>query len=295
MSSPLDAGPVVLLPIAVRAYVTTNDHTASTPRTGRQLPGPSETTLTFDTETTTDYTQRLRFGAYQVRTGTELREHGIFYEPTAVTRREKPILRDYASEHGLRLLTREEFIEWVFFGIGYNHRASIVGFNLPFDLSRLAIGHDSARGEMKGGFSLLLSRKPWWPRIQVKHLSRRAALIRFTARAQQRATRSQRKRGDRMSVRRGFFVDVKTLASALTSESFSLATLAEYLRLPRGKLNTEEHGGRVTHEYVAYALRDVEVTWNCFIALKARYENHGLSNDADASHLQRGESGEGVP
>ena len=41
----------------------------------------------------------------------------------------------------------------------YDLRASIVGFNLPFDISRLAIKHGSARGKaMRGGFTFKLSR-----------------------------------------------------------------------------------------------------------------------------------------
>ena len=36
-------------------------------------------------------------------------------------------------------MTRDEFIEDVFFGQAYAFRATIIGFNLPFDLARLAI------------------------------------------------------------------------------------------------------------------------------------------------------------
>ena len=51
-----------------------------------------------------------------------------------------------------------EFIENVFFRIGYELRALIIGFNLPFDISRLAINHGPSRGRvMKGGFSFQLS------------------------------------------------------------------------------------------------------------------------------------------
>lgn len=45
----------------------------------------------------------------------------------------------------VRLLTREAFVEEVFFGSGHDVGAQIVGFNLPFDLSRLAIDHYGAR------------------------------------------------------------------------------------------------------------------------------------------------------
>src|SRR5271166_2628341 len=85
-----------------------------------------------------------------------------------------------ASSDGvrIRLLTRTEFVNDVFYGSGYAVGAQIVGFNLPYDLSRLAIRHASARRSMRGGFSLTLSED--WPPVAVKHLSQRAALIRFT-------------------------------------------------------------------------------------------------------------------
>lgn len=267
--------------IAVRAYVVADDTEKRGRRITRKLPDPPSTTLIFDTETTTDPAQCLRCGSYQVRRDGGPSEVGIFYEPEALTKNETAILVAYAATHGLTLLTAVEFVEEVFFPAGYDDRASIVGFNLPFDLSRLADQHDSARGsEMKGGFSLRLSPDPHRPRIQVKHLSRRAALIRFTAPARQRATRWQRKRGDWMPVRRGFFVDVKTLAAVHTSQSHSLASLGDFLQTEHRKLDTDDHGKPITPEYIAYALQDVQVTWECFIALKALYERHGLSMTA---------------
>ena len=56
--------------------------------------------------------------------------------------------------------------------------AQIVGFSLPFNLSRLAIRHASARRGTRGGFSLTMSEH--WPPVALKHLSQRSALIRFT-------------------------------------------------------------------------------------------------------------------
>ena len=64
--------------------------------------------------------------------------------------------------------------------IGRDVGAQITGFNLPFDVSRLAIDHYSARGSMRGGFGLKLSEKASRPRVAIKHLSQSAAMIRFT-------------------------------------------------------------------------------------------------------------------
>ena len=49
----------------------------------KAAPQPSPWSLSFDTETTTDAGQALRFGGYQVRYEGDLREAGLFYEPVA--------------------------------------------------------------------------------------------------------------------------------------------------------------------------------------------------------------------
>src|SRR5439155_11358310 len=101
-------------------------------RKPRKRQRPSEWALVFDTETTTDACQALRFGAYQIRKGDELIEAGIFYDPEGTTEAEQLMLRDYAAKHELKLMTVTEFIENVFHGVGYDLRATSVGFNLPF-------------------------------------------------------------------------------------------------------------------------------------------------------------------
>ena len=64
-----------------------------------------------------------------------------------------------AGDNVVMLRTVDEFVDEVLYGRAYDLRASIVGFNLPFDISRLAIGHGSARGKaMRGGFTFKLSR-----------------------------------------------------------------------------------------------------------------------------------------
>ncbi|MGC2415532.1 MAG: hypothetical protein WA459_22910 [Stellaceae bacterium] len=263
------------LSIAVRAYVSLAE--AGPVRKRRPSPEPSEWILIFDTETTTDPAQRLRFGSFQVRYGDRLIKHGLFYEPTALSEREQRTLVSFGRSNELEWMTREEFVEKIFYGFDYELRATIVGFNLPFDISRLAIHHGSARRRpMRGGFSFQLSEDPRRPRVQVKHLSRRASMIRFTAPPRQRTPRGMRKHG-RVPVRRGFFVDAKTAGAALTSRSDTLASLAEFLETSSRKLSTEEHGGPLTRDYLTYAMQDVQVTWECLIELSRRYAQHGLT------------------
>jgi hypothetical protein len=163
------------LPIMVRGFVPPPP--MGPPKGGkRKAVPPSDWTLIFDCETKVDAGQNLRFGAYQVRKAAELKESGLFYDSNSLTPSELALLRRVAAERGVELRTCEEFVEKVFYGIAYDLRASIVGFNLPFDLSRLAIRHGPARGKtMKGGFTFQISNDPWKPRVQVRHLNAHAS------------------------------------------------------------------------------------------------------------------------
>ena len=267
------------LPIALRAFVDAT--TAPAPRQRHhtmQAIGPSDRVLVIDTETTTDASQQLRFGVYQLREGDPLAEAGIFYDAESLTDDELAILSAEAERLEMRLMPVAEFIEDVFYEATYEGLGTLVGFNLPFDISRLAIAHAPARGKaMRGGFSFRLSANRRWPRIQIKHLSQRAALIRFAMVAGTRAGRGMRRRRQRRAPRRGYFVDVKTAAAALTARSFSLAGLADHLAVPNRKLNTNEHGGPLTADYVAYAARDVQTTWECYVELRDRFARFGLT------------------
>ena len=296
--------PVDRLVIALRAYVR---KAPAKPRKGSKpprttLPGrvnwrdlaprttPSDWVLVFDCETRTTPDQRLRFGGYQLRYKGEISERGAFYEPDVLTEDELAILRQFIAEEELNsdgericLRTRAEFVDEVFYQSGQAVGAQIVGFNLPFDLSRLAIRHASARRSMKGGFSLTLSEN--WPPVAVKHLSQRAALIRFTG--DRPAAEEELEDGsdaetpdeteEKIGPDRGYFVDVKTLAAALTSKSHSLASLSELLKVQTPKEESDEHGGALTPEYVRYGLRDVQTTWECFDHLARRFASFGLN------------------
>jgi hypothetical protein len=270
------------MPIAVRAYALPpskpGDKAPARKRSGKPAP-PSEWTLVFDTETTVDAAQRLRVGSYQLRRGDELDEAGLFYDPATVSPAELNLLQRLCGESGNKLRTVAEFLDEVLFARAYDLRASIVGFNLPFDISRLAIKHGSARGKaMRGGFTFKLSRLWWRPAIQVRHLNARASLIQFTHPPKRREPRGQRKRKIAPRNRRGSFIDLKTIAAALLSRSFSLASLADFLKTPTRKAESGGHGKQLTAKYVGYLLQDVQVTWECYQSLRDRYALHALDD-----------------
>lgn len=164
------------LPIATRAYAAGSEFALSRSKKSRRK--PSAYTLILDTETTTDPAQRLRFGCYQVRKHGDLIDSGFFYDNGALDEREQSLLQRHASLQGVKSLPLADFIEQVFFHYTYDLGGLCVGFNLPFDLSRIASSQATAKSKaMRGGFTFLLSGNRWRPRLQIKHLRASDALL----------------------------------------------------------------------------------------------------------------------
>lgn len=281
------------LAIALRAYAVPASrlksdsglkHSTSKKKRQNSNVASSPWALVFDTETTTCPAQALRFGTYQLRNAGKLVEAGIFYDPEGVTADELELLQDHADLQGLTICSRESFVDELFYGVAYKFRATIVGFNLPFDISRLAISHGTARtpigddtSAMRGGFTFKLSVHKIFPNIRVKHLSRQAALVSFAAPMGQPDPRGVRKRGFKRGVRRGHFVDVKTIAGALLAKSFRLASLCDFLRVPNPKQEFDEFNGPITDEMIGYAMADVQATWECYSILAEQFGALGLT------------------
>jgi hypothetical protein len=261
--------------IAIRAYSEDPDRDPVGMRPPVAETDDSPWTLVFDCETTIDATQRLRFGFYQIRNGETLDQEGIFYDPSAIMAEEEALLSNYATLRHLRKITVGTFRSEVFLKYGYTRCGTVVGFNLPFDISRVALDHGPARRNMRGGFSFELSRNGEDPRVRVKHLSPKAALIDFAKPGDQETGGGMRNRGFKVSTYRGHFVDIKTAATALLSGRFSLESLARYLNTPTQKHKTDEHG-TLTPAYLDYARADVQVTWECYSELGRRYHEHAL-------------------
>lgn len=262
--------------IAVRAYTP-----RVRPPTDRRLLEPADLVLVTDTETETDHAQALLFGSYQVRRGSHLRNEGLYYGD--VTASELAILERYVEEHPsatgghLRLLTREEFVRQVFLPLAAVAEARVVGFNLPFDLSRIACGWVPARN---GGFTLWLldsvdeNGKRWpdrfKPMIRIKALDSRRNFISFAPSPQ-----LDPRYRDGKYVRRGRFLDLGTLSYTFTDRKLSLDSAAEEFGLEVRKARVEQHGV-LTEEYIDYNRRDVTVTWQLHEALMAEWERHAI-------------------
>ena len=280
--------------ILLRAYaeVPYEKHRSKAPIT-------PEWVLVFDTETTPDEAQRLRFGVYQLLQKGRLRQHGLFYDD--VKPAELETLKTEAPKHGcVEPITVSDFVHKIFLPTAFKAGGLVVGFNLPFDLSRLAIRHEAARvsraprtpeeiatgaplkdadRSMVGGFTFQLSPFDDQRFLRIKHLNSRSAFFRFAKPAQQETARSQRRRGERVQFQRGNFLDVKTLAAALTSKSHRLETLADYLGVKhKGKFT--DFARPIDPEFIDYAVNDTETTRQCFDELVRRYQKHRLGMTA---------------
>ena len=241
--------------------------------------------LVLDTESTTDACQTLNFGAYQFceadSDGTYVcREEGLFYadDLDAV---QLEVLRSYVrnekargSRRRLRLYDRSTFVEKVMY-TSIQAEAAIVAFNLPFDLSRLAVDYRVARGAGGRGWSFVVFRykhprrktllpNTYRPRVQLRPKDSKAAFIRLAG-------------GDMdQPYRVGRFLDLKTLVWALRNRSLSLESACREYKVP-GKLD-HAPTGRVTKEEIDYCRQDVRASVGLLNALLNEFKRYPLGD-----------------
>src|SRR5208282_2743003 len=131
-----------------------------------------------------------------------------------------------------------------------------------------------ARGRFAGGFSLGLwsyleesgeeCANHYRPRIGIKHIDSKRALIGFTSRNKPDKTDlipegSPSGRPEPGYIFRGHFLDLRTLAFALTDRGYSLEQACKASGVEHGKQKMDRHG-IVTEEYIDYNRRDVLAT-----------------------------------
>ena len=280
------------LPLAVAIRVFPALKRAEQKRTNKVWRIP-RAILVFDTETQTDEAQRLTFGSYRFFVDNELHEEGLFYADDLPSK-DRKTLEGYVAEKNRRgthllLLNRREFLK-KFYKAVYKGRALLVGFNLPFDLSRIAIAGRSARGRFAGGFSLALwsyikqgieKPDPHRPGVGVKHIDSKRALKGFTARfgadlpdlIPEDSATGEPEKGYKF---RGHLLDLRTLAFALTDRAYSLDSACRAFGVEHGKQHVTRHG-IVTYDYIDYNRRDVQATAELAVKLLAEYAKHPVN------------------
>lgn len=248
--------------IAVRAYTIPRQKLDKkrpkfTPKTHLEF----NRILIFDTETTTDLYQNLKFGYFKIMQYDRLEYHGLFYDPSIVKGKEQKILEQLSSKNKIMLYTLEEFRK-IFLHETFDLKSLCVGFNLPFDLSRIAIRSPNARS-VKGGFSLLLSKNLDYPRLLVTHVTNTMSFIGFGGMK------------NKHNKFRGNFVDLRTLCHALTDKKHSLESACERFNTEHKKQTVKEHG-KITSEYILYCINDVDSTYSLFQNAKKEFDSYGL-------------------
>lgn len=227
-----------------------------------------ERTLVFDTETTTDFTQRFLFGAFRVYEHDNLELEGLI-SADDLSARQQRIVNNYAENHNLRVYTRRFFVDHIFYPEVYKIGTLCIGFNLPFDLTRIAIRAGPGRGKHRRKFLLQLSTRFNLPRIRIEAISGRAAFIEFAP---------KKKLDDwEKPFFRGRFLDLATLVTAFTGERHTLLSAGRRFGAVPLKSKAPDLGA-LTAAAIAYCRNDVHATFGLYERLKEEYAHHPFAS-----------------
>ena len=259
---------------------------------------PSEA-LVFDTETEPGPSQRLRFLVWRVYRdrvdtppGHLCVEEGIAYADDLPERdsdgfrlltehvrdREAEVAAGFSRPGAGRRVVCEPVSWWMqerLYLYGYQHRdrCAVVGFNLPFDLGRLASSWTAARGYYRGGWSLGLwgsfDEQGRWkdlrfhPRLLLKAIDPRRTLFSWgSVKPGDEDGRGKQARS----------IDLRTLAFALTDNSYTLegACAAFGDRFAKDPVSFES----ITTKLIDYAFEDVAHTSMLYRNTMAELAHH---------------------
>jgi hypothetical protein len=287
----------ISLPIATRIYPEKRK-VDKAPRTQKRWRRP-KAMLVFDNESRVDATQRKTFGSYRFIVEGRCLEEGLIAADD-LPAEDWRILEQYVGMHKadvveegvqqLRLLTRREWANKLY-DLAYKGRCLLVAFNFPFDISRDAYDFTKARGRFAGGFSLGIwsyvdkngheRANGFRPRIGIKHIDSKRALKGFTARNSpdkvdlipEGSPDGKPQDGYKF---RGHFLDLRTLAFALTDRGYTLEAACKDFGVKHGKYKVKHHGV-ITEEYIEYNRRDVLATYELAIKLLEEYEKHPIT------------------
>src|SRR5262249_15147335 len=124
-------------------------------------------------------------------------------------------------------------------------------------------------------------RHPFRPRIAIKHIDSKRALKGFTGQQSTDASDlipegSTTGKPEDDYIFRGHFLDLRTLAFALTDRGYTLEQACEAFGVEHGKTRVERHG-IVTRKYIDYNRRDVLATAELAEKLLEEYQKHPIS------------------
>jgi hypothetical protein len=275
--------------IFVRAYVVPavrKKKSKHPPKTENDRKWPDQA-LVFDTETRITPDQSLTFGVYRLcdLVGNEynVTQEGIFFADD-LPAKDLKVLEKYRQTAisdvpsfppEFPLYDRSEFVRRIFWPAIKRHGALICGFNLPFDLARLA--RDWDRGD-HDEWSLTMSQFPngvenrYRPRIHITPIDSKKAFIGLATPWMKKEWKNKGK---------AHFLDLRTLLWALFNQSYSLRTACDNEKgpfkgksLPRKK--DHEPTGEVTPKEIEYARQDGRCTVALLNAAKQDFDRHPI-------------------
>jgi hypothetical protein len=251
--------------------------------------------LVFDTETTLDPAQKLTFGCFRryrlIDTGYSCIEEGLFHSDS-LGRADRKVLKKYVNnplnvpategfpiQIKLKLTDRARFISHVFWRAVRNGDL-VVGFNLPFDLSRLAVKFTNAR---KDGWSLVLSSRksrktgkteiePKKPRIVITSLNSKMAFIKLGSIWNREEWPNEAR-----------FLDLRTLTWALRNRSYNLESACADFGV-MGKLLGHAPTGSVKPREIKYCREDVAATARLLNAAIEEFNRHPIQLNPDKAY-----------
>ncbi|HDQ07343.1 MAG TPA: hypothetical protein ENN44_00945 [Methanoculleus sp.] len=252
--------------IAVRAYARKAIFQKSRPSFHyADPPFRHSRVLVFDTETTVDEYQNLTIGYFQIRQDDYRQHQGLFYDPEMLDPKESDILSAYAQRNKISLYTVDEFVDGVFYPEVYVNQALCVGFNLPFDLSRIAHKAGHSRKGNKGGFTLTLSEQNYFPPIITKKIGPSYS-FKFSS--------ALNNSGENFVP--GYFLDVQNFGETLLqSRHISLDNAAEKLQTTTRKMKDVTYG-RVTDRFIDYLIADVQTTFEVYQKLVRELDHYQI-------------------
>jgi DNA polymerase type B, organellar and viral len=278
--------------IFVRAHTSVRTKTASDRRWSPKWPTHC---LIFDTETTLDPAQKLNFGAFRrcklVGSRYVCVAEGVFHRDdvtnaqSSVLQRYKndppnlPEIEHFPAETQLILQNRTSFVRSVFW-TSLRKGELIVGFNLPFDLSRLAV--KSTEGK-KGDWSLALSQlwknpktgrvvsNPKRPRIVVDAQNSKMAFMRLGSILHKEEWPKE-----------GRFLDLRTLGWAIRNISYNLKRACKDFHV-RGKVE-HKPTGQISSEEIEYCLGDVAASHRLLNAMMEEFNRNPVDLHPDKAY-----------
>jgi hypothetical protein len=254
-----------------------------------------EFALVFDTESTIDPKQKLTFGCYRrcqfVGDRYQCIEEGLFYSDSLPPTSQRLVARYVNNpvnipsterlppQIKLKLHTRTSLVRSLFWtAVQSGHL--IVGFNLPFDLSRIAVQSTNAD---KGGWSLILSLRKSKktgetevdldrPRLVVTSINSKMAFFQLSSNIHPDEWPNEPR-----------FLDLRTVTWALRRESFNLNRACGAFGVA-GKMKNHTATGEVTPKEIRYCREDVAATNRLLNAAKEEFDRHPLKLDPDVAY-----------